>query len=570
MEDKTINSQLQQKQKMLNAAINLHQNGKLDEAENIYISLLSASPNDSNILHLLGLITHQKGDLKKAIGLIEKAIKLDPKSPLYRSNFGKILNQAGYYQIAEENLRIAIKQNPNLIEAYNSLGIALTNLKKYDEAKNVLLQLVEKAPNDIYGLNNLGNIYYAQKDFENAEKSYNKALALAPKNAVTLNNVAKIFEEKSQFDKAAHFYKLASESAPQSPIIYNNLCNTLTNLHDVKPAIEYATKAISLAPNYAEAHWNKALALLLSQDYINGWQEFEWRIQNTTYEAISPDDQKNKKWNGESLANKKLLILDEQGHGDTIQFSRYIPYIKKEGGEIIFHVKKALIPLLKSIGNIDSFIEWTDNTVDSNLFDYYIPLLSLPYLFKTDISSIPNKTPYLSVVNSNKFQELITPSKINIGIVWAGNTDQKNDKNRSIPLELFSSLFELDNKELQFYSLQKGPPEKELIDFKHNDSIVDLSNYIDNYEDTAHAILKLDLVVSVCTSVAHLSSALDKATWVLLCHNSDWRWHLNGSDSPWYPSAKLFRQKSLGNWGSVIEELKTEIYNFAEEKLTCT
>ena len=439
----------------LELAVKKHNEDNLKEAEILYLKILELDPNNSDALHLLGLIANQVGKYEKALELIKKAIKLKSNSAIYYSNLAMTYDSLGNDENSTKNFETALRLDPH----YNKAHLAHYNL----------------------------GVHY--KDKENNEK-----------------------------------------------------------------ALKHYNKAIELEKNFAEAHFNKGLILLQQGNLKVGFNEFKYRFKK----KHSTDSRifKKPQWNGEDLKNKRILIASEQGFGDDIQFIRYLKLIKEKQAYIILECKKELKELFENLEEIDELIEKTD-TLPNTEFDYYTHLMDLPKIFNTTLETIPNKTPYLKVSTElvNKFKEKINSDKFKVGIVWQGNPNQENDKNRSTNSETFKILKELQN--IQLYSLQKET--SETLD---DPEIIDLSKDINNFSDTAAIIENLDLIISVDTSVAHLAGALNKPTWVLLSKIADWRWLLNKSDCPWYPNMKLFRQKKLGDWDSLIDDISIELKKY--------
>ncbi len=437
----------------LDLAVKKHNEGKLIEAKNIYEKILAVFPDNSNALHLLGLIEYQQGNYKDAIYKIEKAIKVLPESAIYYGNLGMI---------------------------YDSLG-----------------------------------------DYEASERYFEKALQLDP-----------------------HYNK--ASSAHYNLGIFN------VNKMNFREALEHYNSAIQIDKNFYDCYWNRGLLLLLLGIFKEGWEDYEFRFKKK-----SPTDTRHlsgSRWEGCSLEGKRILVIAEQGFGDCIQFVRYLDLIKKNGGHIILECKKELKSLFECLTSVDEFIEKGEKDITKLNYDYYIHLMSLPYLFKTNLNNIIDNTPYIKAKAElvQKFKSEMNREGFKVGIVWSGNPNQDKNDSRSIPYEKFKVLKNISGIEL--YSLQKGNARKEA-----DDGIIDLSEKINDFADTAAIIENLDLVITVDTSVAHLAGAMGKETWVLLSSIPDWRWMLNRKDSPWYKSIRLFRQSKQGDWDSVFEEVTREL-----------
>ncbi|KKK84230.1 hypothetical protein LCGC14_2785440, partial [marine sediment metagenome] len=319
-------------------------------------------------------------------------------------------------------------------------------------------------------------------------------------------------------------------------------------------AIASYDRAIALQSDYAEAHMNRSFALLLTENFEQGWQEYEWRLR--AKDRASPTFQQPR-WDGSPLNGRTILVHAEQGLGDTIQFIRYLPLVKARGGHVIFECQKPLYRLLKSCAGIDEIIERTSTRKLLAQFDLYIPLPSLPGIFGTTLNTIPSDSSYITVD-----PDLVTQWRIRlghnedfkIGIVWAGNPDHNMDRARSCSLADFAPL--VDIPDLTFYSLQKGPASAEANDPPKGMKIVNLEDELNDFADTAAVIANLDVVISVDTAVVHLAGAIGKTVWTLLPFVPDWRWLQNRDDTPWYPTMRLFRQTPLNDWTGVFEQVK--------------
>jgi len=409
---------------------------------------------------------------------------------------------------------------PGHFDALNNLAIALKNQGRLDEAVLYLNQAIDDKPMVAAGYNNLGNIRKLQHNLPDAKHCYEKALSINPDD-----------------------YE-----------VMNNLGNTLQGLNNAQDAIVYFKRAIAINPDFAQAHFNYAIACLLTGNYQEGWQEYEWGF--TTGQRLIPDTN-IKKWTGQDLKGKHLLVIAEQGVGDTIQFLRFMPALKKQGAAITLQCARSLIRLFNNYSFVDQAIDNIDHdTVDA---DYYIPMMSLPCILQINLENLPDSIPYLMTEISSlrkwkKRLEKIPGYKT--AIVWAGNPGHENDANRSCCLQDFSDILQMDD--IHFYSLQKGAALQQ-IDELPIGIIEDLNDGLDDYADTAAAISCMDLVITVDTSVAHLAGALGKQVFLLLPFSPDWRWLLEREDSPWYPGMKLFRQGKPGDWPGVLRQVKCEI-----------
>lgn len=353
---------------------------------------------------------------------------------------------------------------------------------------------------------------------------------------------------------------------PETSDFYLNLGVTYQGLQQLDLAIKAYEKAYE-KDNKPKIRFNRAQALLQAGRYQEGWQEYEWRQKMPEHQAIFSWHNPERRWQGQPFPGQTLVVYHEQGFGDAIQFCRFIGAAKAFGGTVIFAAKAGLIPLFSTLHGPDQIVEHCEETYSNLKFQWAIPLLSLPLRAHVSLESIPNQTPYLAVPAAyrKKWQALLSPHQSErpvkkIGFVFACNPESSSYSQRSCPLALWRRLFDLENT--QWFSLQKGTPALALAELAaDHPQIVDLSEKLDDFADTAALIETLDLVISIDTSVAHLAGALDIPTWLLLPFDNEWRWLQRRSDSPWYPSFRLFRQPMPGQWPLLIERVNQALIN---------
>jgi hypothetical protein len=334
-----------------------------------------------------------------------------------------------------------------------------------------------------------------------------------------------------------------------------NLGNGLKDQGKLDEAIASYGRALELNPDYADAHWNRSLLWLLKGDFDQGWPEYEWRWRTA---QVASRTFPEPRWDGGSLAGKTILLHAEQGLGDTIQFIRYAPLVQRLGATVIVECQKPLQPLLTSCAGIDQLFGEGDPLPECAT---QAPLLSLPGIFRTSLSSIPAAVPYLFAAPAliERWQEeLRDVHGCRIGINWQGRPKPGHWRQRSIPLGQFAALAEIPG--VRLIGLQKGAGREELTQAEEGFPVLDLGDEVDQaaapFMDTAAIMMNLDLVITSDTAAAHLAGSLGVPVWLALPWAPDWRWLLDRGDSPWYPTMRLFRQRQRGDWAGVFAELR--------------
>ncbi len=514
----TDNSQQREITLQFNQAIDYQQNGQLTAAIALYQAILTRVPEHIDSLHYYGLALCDSGQHEQGIALIKQALTL----------------------------------NPNYAEAYNNLGFIYDEQGQIADAIACYKKAIEINPKHADAYCNLGGIYQLQAQFTEAINYYQHALSINPNHSYSHYNLGLIYSQQHKFSLAENSLQTTLKIQPRHINAYLQLGLIYTQQNRIQPAIACYQQILTIDGNHAQAHFNLAIAQLTLGDFINGFAEFEWRWQVRA--AIEPKKiiPNAQEWRGQSLTNKSLLLYFEQGAGDAIQYSRYIAVIAKDyGGKIILQCPQVLISLFSTIPYLTTIIHSEQNIP---AVDYYLSLLSLPWVLKTRLDTIPNQIPYLSAHKQLTIPLAIDNTKFNIGFVWAGNPAHPNNPQRSLDIRYFSTLTTI--KQLQFYSLQLGDEATQLNQLTSVNPIINLAPHIKEFADTAALITELDLIICVDTAIAHLAGALNKPAWILLPFAADFRWLLEREDSPWYPSVRLFRQGTIGDWKTVFEKLK--------------
>ena len=418
---------------------------------------------------------------------------------------------------------------------------------------------IKKNPAHSKALYLLGKIYLKLKENDIAIEYFSRALKSDDDNKADIYfNLGFVYTEKGQHDEAIKYYKKTLQLNPENYDVCNNIGMALLEKGKPKEALNYFRKALQMNPNLAAPHANMSLALLILGNFEQGWKEYEWRLKTRGYFRR---DFSQPRWNGSEISGKTILVHTEQGLGDAIQFIRYVPLVAQRGAKIIVECRKELVPLFQGLEVIKQVIARGKPLIH---FDLHCPLLSLPLIFGTTLETIPAEIPYIKAnpFSIRKWKDRIQndSSKLKIGLAWAGSPTLKRSHLKECPLKMFFSL--AHNKDITFYSLQKGKAAEQAKSPHEGMSLIDYTDEIHDFSDTAALIENLDLVISVDTAVAHLAGAMGKPVWTLLPFVPDWRWMLNRKDSPWYPTMRLFRQPSTGDWESVINNVQKELEIF--------
>jgi len=401
----------------------------------------------------------------------------------------------------------------------------------------------------------LGHCLHQMGEYQEALQVYDRQLALTPNSPVLWNNRGNALLELREYEDAASSYLFALDFFPDLHDARVALASCYQSMGKIDKAMEACQTVLTSAPDHAEAHWNRALLLLLKGEYAEGWQEYEWRWQKRAF--TSPvRDFKQPRWSGEPLAGKTLLVHAEQGFGDTIQFCRFIPQLVSLGAKVFFECQPPLVRLMKSLAGCTSVLPMGCNLPR---FDMHIPLLSLPLALGNTLQNIPDKTPYLAIALDSILAWSFLVRKdigLNVGICWSGKSYP--DPGRSCPVELLKPLASIEG--INWNSLQVGWNSS--LPFPMTDN----TSRITDFSDTAALISHLDLVVTIDTAVAHLAGALGKKVFLLVPFAPDWRWMQWWDDSPWYPTMNIFRQVSTGDWSIPVLEVAANLKkNIAEQ-----
>ena len=582
-------------QQLLSAAFRHHQAGELAQAESLYQQALALQPDHADAWHLSGVAAYQGGRLAEAVEKLRRAISLNDRQAAFHNHLGaalaglkqsaeaeaafrlalalapddaqlhynlaSLLMQTGRSSEAIEAFQSATRLAPNFDAAYFNLGNALRDQHRWQEAIVAYEQAIRSRANYAEAWNNLGTTYNACGKHDQARSALERAIALRPGYTRARCNLGVVHTDEDRLTEAVALYDDILSQEPTSAEAHNNRGVALMHMGRLDEALASAQRALEVNPDYLEARKNRAVIRLFQGDYDRGWPEFEVRFQCKDY---SPNPFSQPKWDGGSLDGRRILLHAEQGLGDTIQFIRYAKIARKRGGFVILRVAKALRKLLTNFSGADELI--TDDQ-PTPPFDVQASLMSLPAIVGTSLDTVPADVPYVTAdptIVASWRMELERRPTFKIGIAWQGNPQFRGDRTRSLPLACFEPLAALPNVEL--ISLQKGLGCEQLAALQGRFQVTDFSARLDEttgpFMDTAAIMAAIDLVITSDTSTAHLAGALGATTWVALAAVPEWRWMLNRANTPWYPTMRLFRQPSPGDWSTVFEHMAAHLAEF--------
>jgi tetratricopeptide (TPR) repeat protein len=569
------------------------QAGRLLDAQVCCQRALALDPGHAETLQLMGLLSLQAKQYDAAIEWVDRANRADPKTD-YLASLGTALEQQGLHEEALKAFDKAVQIRPDA-ELWTRFANVLVLLRRRDHAIQSYEHALKLNPRYWYAAYNCATLLLQLERFEEALINFNLCDELQPDHAATLNGRGVACYNLNRLEEALSDCRRAQILDPANADICISIGLALRKLNRHEEALEWFDRALDLHPNFVRALNNKAFTLgeiqrfdealmvyrhvqridpenaetncnvgliqLLNGDFEAGWpgREARWKIPSLSSTATYPKFSQPM-WRGEeNIEGKTILVCADEGLGDTIQFVRYAPMLTALGARVILLLQESLYPLLSGSPGVSQCLPNLDGGLPA--FDFHCPISSLPLAFRTTLDTIPVPTSYLPTPVADRrqvWEDRFGPhDRLRVGLVWSGNAKHKNDHNRSIPLHMFSSILDAD---ATFVSLQKDPKPADEAAFRERTDIVDLTADLTDFVETAALISCLDLVITVDTSVAHLAAALGRPTWILLSHAPDYRWLLNRDDSPWYPTARLFRQTETRDYASVLDRARTELF----------
>ena len=609
----------------LQSAVRLLQAGQADEAAHLLTALVDEEPQNADALALLGLAHAQRDDDEAALRLMTRALEINPRHPSTQFNQAKVLRKLERWDEAEQafarvlelkpdhaearrarahvlveqkrdaealaeldrvatdniaslTLRAKLRMNfarpadavadydrivaldPMSWEAWNNRGIALDQLERYDDALKSYDRALGLQPNDDNVLHNRGAVLICLKRFDEALPLFERLVTTDPERADNWACRGAALASLNRIEEALTSFEKGLELDPVSLRALNGKGMALTALGRVAGAIAVYKTAVEHHPSNPMTHGNLAFAELVAGDLTNGFESYEWRRKDGPI-GKGQRQYPQAEWLGEDLAGKTLLLHPEQGLGDVVHFGRFAPILERRGARVILETPAALKALMQTLpGN--AVVVASGETPPS--FDRHAPLMSVAHRLGTTLETIPAEVPYLFADDAKRARwraKLAPLQGKRVGVCWSGHSIHRNDHARSIPLATFAPL--LDVPGLSYVSLQREVRDTDAPLLRTKTNVADWMSEVADFADTAALIAELDLVVTVDTSVAHVAGALGRPVWILITSSPDWRWLLHRADSPWYPTARLFRQPTIADWPAVITDVRRALTAFA-------
>jgi tetratricopeptide (TPR) repeat protein len=575
---------------ILSQATNRFLAGEINESEALCAQFLQVSPHHPLGLFLHGLVLIEQQKPEAALPLVQHAVLLDPGNFSFHLTLAGLWRRLGQIQKARESLLTAfklcpddigmlldlatnlkdsdllqearscleqaIRLDPDLAIAHHDLGEVLAKMGEAEMAIHSYNRALECNPGQVSSYNNIANLLVAQGRNEEAEQYFTKGLSLDPHHAEIYFNLANLYNTKDRFEDAVRLYRKAVAVRPGFPEAWDSLGLALNDSGRSQEAIVCFDRAVELRSDWLQPVWNRAITQLKMGRFEEGWADYESRLK---IPRITPSRVfEAPRWDGRPFRGQRLLLVAEQGLGDTIQFVRFASLAKALGGEVLIECQPELARLMRLYPHVDRVLVRGERLPPC---DWYTPLMSLPSLLKIDLDTIPRKVPYFRV---ESVVELSPSENLRVGLAWAGNPKHSYDRRRSCR---FADVVELLATEgIEWVNLQQTIPEEDLSAVaEHPEMLLTTHSFQDLYS-TAQWMRSLDLVISVDTVIAHLAGSLNIPVWILLSSACDWRWLAEREDSPWYPSAVLFRQRSFRDWREVVARIKTRLQDLVHTR----
>jgi tetratricopeptide (TPR) repeat protein len=471
--------------------------------------------------------------------------------------WGEFLIAVGSPKEAVAALGLGARRFPRNPAVLNSLGLAQHGEREFSEAVRTFESALQVAPGIGAIAYNLGNARKEYGDLAGAMQAYMQALELGPPVPEMFNNLGLVLQEVGDTEHALTAYHSALDLDARFLPASLNLGFLHIQRREPEAAVAVLDTAVQYHPENPDAHWLLSHALLVKGDYIRGWKEYEWRWAKMTN---APYRRRNltRQWTGAPLEGKTILLYAEQGLGDAIQCARYIPMVASAGGTVVVECQPELVNVISTVDGVGAVVP---RGADVPPCDVECPLMSLPAIFGTTPETIPAAAPYVRVDESRRahWHSWLAdgPARLHVGLVWAGNPGHRNDGRRSLPASYLPALTAVEG--VHWVGLQKGDAGDVRLRVPAGVVLDDAGPHLHDLADTAALLQCMDLVITVDTAVAHLAGALGRRVWILVPYAPDWRWLLEGETTRWYPTARLYRQPTPGNWDAVIGTVRSDL-----------
>jgi tetratricopeptide (TPR) repeat protein len=543
-----------------NRGIALKELKRFEEALASYDRALALWPDYAEALLGRGYALKELKRFEEALTSYDRAVAMRPDYAEAHANRGNVLYELERFEEALASYDRALAIRPDFAEAHANRGSALHELKRFEEALASQDRALALRPDHAEAHYNRGNALHKLKRFEEALASYERALALRPDYVEALANRGVTLHDLRRFEEALASYDRALAVRPDYAEAFVDQGDTLCALKRFEEALASYDRAIALRPDYVEAHCHEGMCRMLIGDFERGWPKLELGWIAVRQRPAMRNFSQPLLHGSNELNGKTVLLHAEQGFGDVIQFCRYVPRVADQGARVIFEVYEPLHELMGTLPGVAQIVSTGKPLPD---FDMHCPLLSLPLALGAGSATILSQTPYLraspqAVMDWNG--RLGPRNRPRIGLAWSGRPSHSNDHNRSIRLS--SLLPPLAGFNATYVSLQREVREGDALVLQGRGDVLHFGEELTNFSDTAALIANLDLVISVDTSVAHLAGALAKPVWILLPFIPDWRWVLDRDDSPWYPTARLFRQDETRGWDNVMARVQAALDDY--------
>lgn len=550
-----------------------YQGNTKNKAIELYKKALEFNANNITANTQLALLYYEHNLITDALTHFQHALVDQPNNAHILFNIGQCYTKQQQWRAAFDAFQKTIQIDPLHERAYIHLGSICEKLTLPQEAIVLYKKAIEINHDSFEAYSNLGHLYKNLDQLDNAVEYYQRAYQLQPDHVQIMMDFANTLHMFDRHQESLELYEKILEKNPHILSALYNFGFTLKKMGHLQRAIEVYNQLLMQKPDYAPVHFSLSSIYLMLGDFERGWEEYEWRWKAYNEE---PRPFNKPRWHGEDIIGRTLFVYAEQGLGDTLQFVRYLKLLKNKYKyiRIIFESQEALIPLLKLQPYIDQVVSRRETVPH---FHYHIPLMSLPHILKTRLATIPANTPYIEPsphLVAAWQKKLAHDTNFKIGLCWQGNAHYTTQALRhavalkSIKLEQFAPLFQIPG--VSIYSLQQSNGVEQIATCSFKDKLITFDSSFDSthgrFMDTAAIMPHFDLIISVDTSIAHLAGSMNIATWIVVPQPADWRWLLNRTDSPWYPSVRLFRQHVSGDWQSVMTEITQEIRHRLQQK----